>query len=410
MKVQDLLLGNKSARNEGQLSVEEARKAMFDAGEQPKNYKGGRTSQELQDKKTPVVTQTPTVVRSAESQRNEEVQTLNGPTEFVALLTYVNGDVEEIVVKDKEELVAEVDARSKRLKDAGQPTKIQVRYTVRPRTEEATTPQPQVRTEGISAPKTTTERVETKDFTAEIRQDNGKWVGEIVYKNGAGTERFVAPTKNELTLKMLVGKANATVKVRKMKREQLFGSELDKSYKFEGLTQEQWDAMPAAAQQEVIDAAAAKAAMAFKMEHPEYISTEENWNKIRRFLDARQLPITYTNLEYAFDALTEDEELTVRTEKPAVVVAPSVEDSASVAETVQVAPAPAPAPASATPVRKRGTTGLQPGFSSAGNTELDATEDGKKSRELSEAELRALPLSEHKKLFRASLKQPNRQF
>ena len=413
MRVRDILVGNQAAKNQGQMSVEEARAAMIAAGEAPSKYPGGERKLGGGNTSNPVVTQTPTVVRSAVAQRNEEVLTAGGPTEVVATLTYVNGDVRELVVKDKDALVATVDAESKRLKDSGQPTRIAVSYFLRPVQEQSSsfvveaTNEPARQTNKNSA----VERADTKDFTAEIRQEGGQWVGELTYKNGAGTERFTAPTKNALTLQMLVGKGHASVKVRKVIREQKLGVELDKSYLFEGLTQEEFDSLPNIARQELIDKKAMEASLAFRSEHPEYLNTNENWQIIKRFLDKRQLPYTFVNLEYAYDSLTDDEMLQVREEAPTVVTeAPRTEDSVVVAATpAQTAPA-AAAAAPAPQLRKRGTTGLQPGFSSAGNTELEQTEGGNKPRELSEAELRALPLSEHKKLYKATLKQPNRQF
>lgn len=406
MKVQDILLGNRSAQNQGQMSVEEARAAMIAAGELPKGLSAERKKNESV---APVVTPTPTVTRSALAQRNETLLASGVPTEIVALLTYIDGTSQEIVVKDKEALVAAVDAESKRLRDAGQPTRIAVTFQVRAAGSTASLPTETVRKEAVETTETKSavvERVETKDFIAEIRQEDGKWVGELVYKNGAGTERFTAPNKNSLSLQMLVGKGNATVKVRKVIREQKLGVELDRSYTFEGLTQEEYDALPESARQKLIDAEAMKAAVAFKNEHPDYYSTAENWDKIRKFLDKKQLPITFVNLEYAFDELTEDEMLTVRETPTVVPAAPRTEDSAPVVASV--------APATVAPaqvLRKRGTTGLQPGFSSAGgSTELETLEESNKPRELSAAELKALPLSEHKKLYRATLKQPNRQF
>ena len=416
MKAQDLLLGNKAAKNQGQMSVEEARAAMIAAGELPSGLsKEHKKNTAVSANPAPVVTQTPTVVRSAASQRNEE--TITGPTEIVAILTYIHGDQEQIVVADKEALVAAVDARRQKLQDAGQPTRIAVQYQLRPAgstvsavTETAAPAQnqPSIQT----GKKGNEEREETKDFVATIRQEGGQWIGELVYKNGAGSERFVAPTKNSLTMKMLIGKGHASVKVRKVIREQKLGVELDQAYTFEGITQEQFDAMPDAARQQLIDKQAMEAALAFKAEHPEYLSIDENWDKIRRFLDKKRLPYTYVNLEYAYDDLTSDEMLQVRETAPTVVAdALSPEDSGSVATvTAQSAPAAVATAAPAPQLRKRGTTGLQPGFSSAGFSELELTEDGNKSRELSAAELKALPLSEHKKLYRASLKQPNRQF
>ena len=70
MKAQDLLLGNKAAKNQGQMSVEEARAAMIAAGELPSGLsKEHKKNTAVSANPAPVVTQTPTVVRSAASQR-----------------------------------------------------------------------------------------------------------------------------------------------------------------------------------------------------------------------------------------------------------------------------------------------------------------------------------------------------
>jgi hypothetical protein len=52
-----------------------------------------------------------------------------------------------------------------------------------------------------------------------------------------------------------------------------------------------------------------------------------------------------------------------------------------------------------------------PGFSSGGgDTELEPTEEGDEQREPSRAELMSLSIDEHRKLYKKTLKQPNRQF
>lgn len=244
------------------------------------------------------------------------------------------------------------------------------------------------------------ERVETKDFVGELKQENGQWVGEIRYKNGAGTEKFTAPTQRALTLKILEGKGHASLKVRKVIREQKYGIETDKSYVFEGLTQEEYDSLPDRARQELLDKKAMEAAIAWKRDHPEYINTNENWTTIKKFLDNKELPYTYNNLEYAYSILTEDEQLELR--EPVVVETPKSEDSAPAVVKEQIAPAVVPETAPVVQPRKRGTTGLQPGFSSV-SLELEESGDGNEPRELSEAELKALPLSEHKRLYKESL-------
>lgn len=245
------------------------------------------------------------------------------------------------------------------------------------------------------------EKFENAKFSLEIKQEDGEWVGEITYKNGAGVERFTAPSRNALNLKLLEGKANATLRVREAIRREKYGTELDKVYELpEGVTQEAFDAMPEVGQQLLLDTIAKDHGEAFKEAHPEYYPTSENSAKIQKFLNKRELPFTLRNFEFAFAELTDSDELEVRpTAKQAVpsvsAPAPLAEDSAaapaSAAAIVSTVVAPAaPAPA----IRKRGTTGLRPGDSSAGNTELEQTEEGQKPSEPSVAELRKLPLAE----------------
>jgi len=125
-------------------------------------------------------------------------------------------------------------------------------------------------------------------------------------------------------------------------------------------------------------------------------------------LDSKQAVVTLGNLEKAFEELSANDELEVRTE----TVTPYVPEGAAELEDsnppVVTAPVVSTTPAVTTPepvVRKRGTLGLMPGFASAGATapELDATEDGNQPRELSAAELKKLSPAEHRALYLASL-------
>lgn len=247
------------------------------------------------------------------------------------------------------------------------------------------------------------ERRENAKFILEIRQDGGEWVGEITYKNGAGSERFVAPSRNELNMKLLEGKAHGTLRVRESIRREKYGVELDKAYELpDNITQKDFDAMPQGGKELVLDALATNAGNIFKDLHPEYYPTSTNSDKIQKFLRNQQnglakgLPITLKNLEYAFAELSEtDEEFEFRPEPKFESVAPSVpaiaplaEDSAPAAlATAPVSTVAAPAtPAIA--LRKRGTTGLRPGDSSAANTELEQPKESQQPSEPSVAELR----------------------
>ena len=259
------------------------------------------------------------------------------------------------------------------------------------------------------------ERVETKKFIGAIKQEGGLWVAEITYKSGAGTERFTATTKNQLMLKLLEGKANGTLKVRDVTRAAKLGEpEFDHAYSFVGIPQAEYDAMSDAAKSALVDAEAAKATIGFKEDYPEFYPTALNSQKITGFLDARRAVFTYSNLVKAFEALTATEELELRPENELPTV---LEDSAPAGDSAAVAvtqPAVSTAPAvsaSEPQVRKRGTTGIMPGFSSAGeDTELETSEEGDEQRQPSRAELMTLSLDEHRKLYKKTLKQPNRSF
>ena len=263
----------------------------------------------------------------------------------------------------------------------------------------------------VVEPAAQVEKIENAKFSLEIKHEDGEWVAEITYKNGAGVERFTAPSRNALNLKLLEGKANATLRVREAIRREKYGTDLDKVYTLpEYMTQEAFDALPALAQQGMIDTLATQEAYALHSVHPEFYINENNSLKIQKFLNKRDLPFTVRNMEFAYYELEESDELDSRP-KPEIVApsvpatTPSAEDSAAAAASSAPVASATPAPAApAVAVRKRGTTGLRPGDSSAGNTELEQTEESQTPREPSEAELRKLPLSELQKLARKTYK------
>lgn len=269
-------------------------------------------------------------------------------------------------------------------------------------------------------PETSSEVIDNNKFHGELRQENGEWIAEISYKNGGGTERFAGKTRKEVFMKILEGKAHATLRIREAIRREKYGVELDQVYTLpDYMTQEAFDTLPEPAKQAIIDTIAVQEAHTLHQLHPEFYITEENSIKMQKFLTHKNLPYTATNLTYAYQELLEADELEIRP-APAKVEpsvsrpATSAGDSAA-ASAAPVAPATVqPAPAAVGPVRKRGTTGLKPSQSSVAPTELETptkTEEANKPRELSEAELRALPLSELKKLARSTFKpQGNRRF
>jgi len=158
----------------------------------------------------------------------------------------------------------------------------------------------------------------------------------------------------------------------------------------------------------MIESWAAQDAQTFCNATPEYYAIQENNDKMQKFLRAKGLPFTLRNFKFAYEELFEDE-LTPRPAAPVAiaadsnvtpttptvpVVAPTVVDSTLVTVDPVAASAAAPSAAPAPQVRKRGTTGLQPGFSSSGTSELETQESGQQPSEPSEAELRKLPLDE----------------
>jgi len=273
----------------------------------------------------------------------------------------------------------------------------------------------------VSVEEPKTERVETNDFVGQIFQHDGNWVAEIQYKHsGAGTERFEARTKSALMLELLRGKGHATIRVQKaVRREKLGSSELDQSYPLpDGLTAEEFGKKTDAEQDLIIDTVALQQVLLFKDAHPEYrerYETKENGRALLGRLNELKKPITLRNLEYVFADLLDDGLLTpkqvAQASAPAPVQpAPTVSaplaqpvagDSAPVPAAAPAAPAvAAPAEAPAVVVRRRGTTGMQPGQSSL-PSEPDTTEEGAAPREPSVAELRKMPLGELKRIATA---------
>lgn len=262
-------------------------------------------------------------------------------------------------------------------------------------------PEPVAPAESQAAPEPPKqERIENNKFVLEIFQEDGQWVGQITYKNGAGPERFEAPTRKLLDMKLLEGKANATLRVREAIRREKYGLELDQVYPLpEGVTLEAFEKQPQAQQNAWVQSIARTSALEFRETHPEYYFCDENADKVTKFLGNKGLPVTMKNLEYAFAELADVDELLPRPQPQAISVQPAVAssaaDSAARAALVDTPPATSPAPAAVAPapapvVRKRGSTGLVPGDSSAAPVAPETPEGGEGPKELSAAELRAL--------------------
>jgi hypothetical protein len=235
------------------------------------------------------------------------------------------------------------------------------------------------------------ERIDSDKYAVEIRQENGEWVGEIVYKNGAGTERFKAPTKTALMLKFGEGKANATLRGREAVRREKLGGPRPTRLNLEVPDDKE------AQKQLLKDKEEALQAMFFTQQHPEYYATPLNSERLQDFLRNKNLDVTVENLEIAYEELMDDDLLDVRPEKSVPQAAKVVEDStpelepevkATPVSTEKVVPLPATPPAPAP--RKRGTSGLKPEHSSAS----DVPEEDDKSAEPSVAETRTMPFKD----------------
>jgi hypothetical protein len=261
-------------------------------------------------------------------------------------------------------------------------------------------------------------RVESKYFVGEIYKDAKIWVAELVYKNGAGTERFTAGNKDDLMLKILEGKGHGTVKVRETVQRYKLGNVFntwDDFYKEildeQEISREEFDALPAKSQSLIYDNYQTVYIQQFLAAYPEYYPNPENWKQISAFLKKKGIPLSMHNLELIYKELTDDDLLEVRPAEKVVApttvevapvsaaaVATVAEDSAPVVQPAAPAPA-APAATTLQPTpRKRGSSGLIPGQSSAAPSALAATEDGGRQRELSVTELRQLPDAELKRL------------
>lgn len=258
----------------------------------------------------------------------------------------------------------------------------------------------------VAAQPVRSERVENDQFVAEISQDGGKWAATITYKKGGGTEKFEAASKTALMMQLLQGKGNATLRVKEAVRRERFGSpNLDLYYPLpDGTSTEDFDKMTEGQQKALIFTVASQQTLQFRDKHPEFYLSVANSEALGKFLQNHKpkLPITLTNLEFAFSCLSDAEELETGENKPPTIPAiatPALAqtDPAPVTAPAPAAPAaPAPAPTAAV-VRKRGTTGLQPGDSSS-PTEPVRTEADSQPRQPSEAELRTMPMNELKRI------------
>ena len=260
-------------------------------------------------------------------------------------------------------------------------------------------------------PQEKTLRVDDKDFTAEIKKENNVWVGEIIFKNGAGTERFTAATKDEIMVKLLAAKGHATVKVRQVVRDSKLGRKANTwadmhtfAANYAGMQPEEYQALVQPAKDALVRACSLQQALEFKDLHPEFYRTAKNGQDLLDYLGEKEWPPTVHNYELAYADLSDV--LEVRpTEKEVVkeivvTPAPKIEDSIAVAEIAAAVPTVAPVSAPAVAPRKRGTSGLTPRQSSSEDSELDTVT--KKPQEPSDQDLKKMPFKELQRIARQS--------
>lgn len=261
------------------------------------------------------------------------------------------------------------------------------------------------------------QRIETNQFIAEIKQDGNRWVAEIAYKTALGasgsTEKFIARSKNELMMKLLEGKGHATLRVKQAVRREKLGREVDRQYQLpSGVSAEQFDKMPEEAKKILVMQLDVTACHAFRAAHPEHFATlsiPENSDAIIKFCDEQKIPLTQRNLEYAFEELVESGviELPQKESKVETVLAqpeeaPVAVDSAPAAKVEAKEPLapeiPQPVPQPQVVVRKRASSGLRPEQSSLPSGGEVVSEEGRGSKEPSEAELRKMPIADLKRI------------
>jgi hypothetical protein len=162
-------------------------------------------------------------------------------------------------------------------------------------------------------------QVETDQFVATITEVDGMWTATIAYKNGAGIERWSAPTYEALTLELLKGKGNASLRVKEAVRvARLGGPKLDKQYQLpENISPEKFNRYPDEVKTQVVEAIALKNASLFRDLHPEFMATDRNGLALNAFLQENNFPMTVRNLEYAFECLLEENKLDVKKAQPA---------------------------------------------------------------------------------------------
>lgn len=258
------------------------------------------------------------------------------------------------------------------------------------------------------------EKIETEKFVAQIYRDGNEWIGEITYKPEAfggrapGTEKFKAGSKDGLILSLLKGKGSATLNVREANQKLKEGFTPDTWEKFfygkvqtaHGMSKTQYDALPKESRAQIQDTIQGNEIMEWQKICPEYYTAPENFKLIADYLNKNGWPISVRNLTKAYSDLKG--QLTPHPDFipfTVPVVAPVV------APVVTAAPASIPAqvhgqaPVGMPPgLRKRGSTGLIPGRSSASPVSSPVPLRQETNGEPTIAELRAMSDADLKKL------------
>lgn len=277
----------------------------------------------------------------------------------------------------------------------------------------------------IESEPTKTVLEDNKKYILSYGKEGKEWVVEMAFKNGAGTERWTASTREDLIKQIAKAKANASHKIHEQEENikdlvlgdvpdnwDWFIEELKDSH---GLTIEQFNALPEASKNTIRDTIEFAEAQRFMNSFKEYYPCPENDQHLSQYLASRKLSSSFRNLSLAYKALRRQDILKQQPEEPVrsapvvsvPVVVPqqvSAPESANshptvVAEPVETVPTVA-APATPAPtVRKRVSTGIVPGSSSAAPVvAAERTEEGIAPQEPSVKELRAMSDADLKRI------------
>jgi hypothetical protein len=247
--------------------------------------------------------------------------------------------------------------------------------------------QPTVKESAPQSPISHHQTFEDVEFMVETYKDNrdNKWYAIVRYNpdgngNQPGEERFVANSQGELNLKLLKGKANATLKVRSVVQSRKMGGKPDlkethdlEVLKLNNLTIPEFNALPDKSKALLRENAYAKEVLLFKDQHPQFGLASEtgvkNLQAMITYLGKQGWPITTTNLEIAWNDLEAANKLVIPSE--------------IISETPATPTLAAP-PAPVIPIRKRGSSSLVPGASS-GSWANGIDDDGPRAQQAANA-------------------------